>query len=151
MQESKFYPPPAFHFMLMFTLMPAADTAFQEVDGITSELDTQEYVEGGEHRFVHRLPKGVKHPLLRLKRGVADLDSPLVLWCKSVLEGNLAQRIITQDVLVLLLDEEQEPLRGWSFANAYPVKWEIGSFHSTKNEVAIETIELSYTYSNRVR
>jgi phage tail-like protein len=150
MGASEFYPPPAFHFKLTFSLAPGADTAFQEVDGIGSELDTQEFVEGGEHRFVHRLPLGVKHPLLRLKRGIAKFNSPLVHWCKSVLEANFAKRIVTQDVLVFLLDENQIPLRGWSFANVYPVKWEIDTFHSTKNEVAIETIALSYTASSRI-
>lgn len=150
MGESEYYPPPAFHFMLSFISPLWPDTAFQEVDGIGSEMEFQEFIEMGEHRFVHRLPKGVKHPLLRLKRGVAGQDSPLVSWCKSILEGNFAQRIDTQEVLVFLLNEEHVPLRGWSFANVYPIKWEIGAFHSTKNEVAIETIELSYTYSNRV-
>ncbi|TPW15554.1 MAG: hypothetical protein FD130_1178, partial [Halothiobacillaceae bacterium] len=38
----------------------------------------------------------------------------------------------------------------WTFANAYPVSWEVESFSSTKNEVAIEKLELSYNYSNRM-
>ena len=32
-------------------------------------------VEGGENRFVHRLPKPVKHPNLVLKRGLATTSS----------------------------------------------------------------------------
>ena len=149
--ESIVYPLPAFHFKLMFTKAPGADTSFQDVSGISSEIDVQEVVEGGENRFVHRLPKGVKHPLLTLKRGIAGLTSPLVIWCKSVLEGDFIVPILTQEIAVFLLDENQSPIRGWGFSQAYPVKWEIDSFNSTKNDVAIETIELSYNYSVRIR
>jgi phage tail-like protein len=149
-QRSDLYPPSAFHFKLVFANAPGGDASFQEVSGIGSEIDVQEVVEGGENRYVHRLPKGVKHPLLSLKRGIAGIKSPLVIWCKSVLEAGFIVPIVPQPLLVFLLDENLSPLRGWSFANAYPVKWEIESFNSTKNEVAIETIDLSYNYSNRI-
>ena len=144
------YPPSAFSFKLVFARFPGFDTSFQEVSGIGSEITFKEVIEGGENRFVHRLPTSVKHPMLTLKRGIASLKSPLVIWCKSVLEGDFAAPISPRSLLVFLLDENQAPLRGWSFKNAYPVKWEIDSFNSTKNEVAIETIELSYNYSNRI-
>lgn len=147
--ESAIYPPSAFYFKLSFTDSPSEDNSFQEVSGIGSEIDIQEVVEGGENRFVHRLPKGVKHPLLSLKRGIAGTDSNLVQWCKSVLEGDFIKPIVTKNLDVFLLDEKSNPLRSWSFADAYPVKWEIDSFNSTKNEVAIEKIELSYTSSER--
>ena len=52
-------------------------------------------------------------------------------------------------MLVSLLNEYAVPTRVWSFANAYPVHWEVDSFSSTKNDIAIETIEISYTYSIR--
>ena len=149
-QHPNLYPPSAFHFKVNFSGARDEDTSFQEVSGIGSEIDFQETVEGGENRFVHRLPKGVKHPLLSLKRGIAGVNSPLVEWCIAVLEGDFLKPIETQQVKVYLLDETQSPLRGWSFANAYPVKWEIDSLNSTKNEVAIETIDLSYNYSNRI-
>jgi phage tail-like protein len=145
------YPLPAFHFSLVFTKYPGMDTAFQEVSGIGSEIDIQEVVEGGENGFVHRLPKGVKHPLLVLKRGIAGITSILVQWCKAVLEGGFVKPIQPMDISVFLLDQNQIPVREWAFTNAYPVKWEIDSFNSTKNEVAIETIELSYNSSKRIR
>jgi phage tail-like protein len=147
--KSGIYPPPAFYFKLSFGGSPNEDTSFQEVSGIGSEIDVQEVVEGGENRFVHRLPKGVKHPLLNLKRGITGTDSTLVKWCKSVLEGDFINPITTKNLDVFLLDAEGNPLRSWSFADAYPVKWEIDSFNSTKNEVAIEKIEISYTSSER--
>ena len=149
--ESSVYPLPAFHFKLVFAQKPGEDTSFKEVSGIGTEINVQEVVEGGENRFVHRLPKGVKHPLLNLKRGIAAINSPLVTWCKSVLEGDFIKPIQTQNISVYLLDQKQKPVRGWEFTNAYPIKWEIDSFNSTKNEVAIETIQLSYNSSTRTK
>lgn len=117
---------------------------------MSAEIETETVVEGGENRYVHTLPKGVKHPFLELKRGIAPLSSPLVVWCKSVFELGFMTPVVAQPIVVQLLDEKQLPLRVWSFANAYPVKWEVENFGSTKNEVAIEKIVLSYTYSNRL-
>jgi phage tail-like protein len=98
---------------------------------------------------VYRLPKSVKHPKLVLKRGIATKNSPLVKWCKSVLEAGFIAPIETVMLRVFLLNEDKDPIRAWDFADVYPVKWEVDPFNSTKNEVAIEKIELSYTCSSR--
>ena len=143
-------PPVAFHFTVSFgSTPPAVDGAFQEIGGIAPELETESVAEGGENRFVHQLPKVMKNPRLTLKRGVAALDSQLVAWCRSVLEGGLVRPIVPKLLHVFLLDANGAPLRAWSFANAYPVRWEVESFNSTKNELALEKIELSYAYSKR--
>jgi phage tail-like protein len=141
---------PAFYFKVVFSgLTGITDTSFQEVSGIGSEIETEEIHEGGENRFIHRLPKAVKHPQLEIKRGIAPIDSPVVKWCRDTLESGWDQPIRTALVNVYLLNALGDIVRAWSFAGAYPVKWEVDDFKSTKNEVAIETIVLSYTYSNR--
>lgn len=145
------YQPSAFYFKVAFSASSGkSDTSFQEVSGISSEIETEPYNEGGENRFVHQLPKSVKHPKLVLKRGIAEMKSPLVKWCRAVFEGDFSEPIEAMSMMVYLMNENKVPIRGWSFANAYPVNWEVESFNSTKNEVAIEKIELNYNYSNRV-
>lgn len=144
------YPLPAFHFKVKFgTGTSGGDTSFQEVSGIGSELEVEAVQEGGENRFVHQLPAAVKHPKLVLKRGIAKSDSPLVTWCKAVLEEDYVKPIETKDLEVELLNEEHDPVRSWSFGNAYPVNWDVEAFNATKNEVAIEKIELVYSFSKR--
>ena len=145
------YPPSAFYFQVMLgATLGTTDTSFQEVSGIGAEMETEPVSEGGENRYQLVLPKGIKHPNLELKRGIAAIDSPLVVWCKSVFELDFTAPITTQPVAVYLMNEDQEPIRAWTFADAFPVKWDVEPFNSTKNEVAIEKIVLSYTYSNRV-
>ncbi|GLQ87815.1 phage tail protein [Dyella flagellata] len=121
-----------------------SDSSFQEVSGIELSMEVDEVREGGENRFVHQLPTGVKQKRLTLKRGIASSKSGLVGWCRRTLEGDLSESIKLVSLTVKLLDEEAIPLRSWSFTNAYPVRWEIDTFNSTKNEVALETIELAY-------
>jgi phage tail-like protein len=143
-------PPVAFHFAVSFGSSSASvDGSFQEVSGISPEIETESVTEGGENRFVHTLPKAVRAGKLSLKRGVAVLDSPLVAWCRSVLEGGLVRAINPKLMHVFLLDADGEPLRVWSVANAWPLRWEIEAFGSTKNELAVEKIELAYAYVRR--
>lgn len=145
------YPPSAFHFKVVFAAtLGMSDTSFQKVSGIGSEVETEPVEEGGENRYVHQLPTKVKHPKLVLERGIAKMTSPLVIWCRTVLEAGFIAPIVPMPIIVFLLDENKTPIRAWSFANAYPVNWEVQEFMSTKNEVAIEKIELNYNYSNRL-
>lgn len=142
------YPLPAFHFQVSID-GASGETSFQEVSGISSELSIEELPEGGENRFVHHLPTGVKHGNLVLKRGIGSSSSPLVKKCVAVFNGDFATSFEPCTVRVFLLDEKASPIRGWIFFNAIPIKWDTEGFNSTKNEVAIETIELSYSYSIR--
>ena len=143
------YPLPAFYFKVTFSAKGDEDAAFQEVSGIGSQIETEPYAEGGENRFVHQLPKAVKHPKLVLKRGIAPDDSPLVKWCKAVLEDGFSKSIEPKLIHVMLLNEKGAAARMWSFADAYPVNWEVENFNATKNTVAIEKIELAYSTSRR--
>jgi phage tail-like protein len=156
------YPPAAFYFSVVIGWNLLTDNSFQEVSGLTSELETEEVSEGGENRFVHSLPKKIKHPNLVLKRGIVDVTSTLTIWCKDVLERDFSGEIntgittiqsaqfVSQDILVFLLDGDGLPLRCWSVGNALPVNWEAEAFNSTKNEVAVEKIEFKYNTLKRV-
>jgi len=137
------YPSPAFYFKVIFPGFNS-DTSFQDVSGISREMETEDVPEGGENGFVHRLPKSVKYQKLILKRGISTRKSELVEWCSKVLEGGFAEKITPRMVHILLMNADGKAVRAWHFTNAYPVKWVVDGFNSTKNEIAIETIELSY-------
>ena len=144
------YPLPAFYFKVVFVKNQGnSDSSFQEVSGISTEMDTEPVVEGG-NPYTLQLPKALKHGKLVLKRGIAEMSSPLVKLCQDALESDFAVPIKPQQINVLLMDGEGSAVRGWTFDDAFPVKWSIDSFNSTKNDVAIETIELSYSTSSRI-
>jgi len=144
------YPPAAFGFKVLFAMKTGiADTSFQEVSGIKATIETESYKELGENGFEYQLPKPPTYTNLVLKRGIAAMTSPLANWCKSVFEGDFS-KFEPIEIKVFLLDEHLVPQRGWGFSNAFPVSWEVESFNSQKNEVAIEKIELRYNFLTRL-
>jgi phage tail-like protein len=137
--------PVAFHFTVAVDgATGREDAAFQEASGLEAEIELETVAEGGENRFLHRLPKPVRHPNLVLKRGVAGDTSRLMTWCRDVFEKDFTQPIVPRDIVVSLCDSEGDPLRTWSIGNAFPVKWSVSGFGGTRNEVAIETMEFAY-------
>ena len=133
--------PVAFHFKVEFGLSPEeVDVRFQEVNGLSAEVVTEELREGGVNDYAHHLPTGVKHGNLVLKRGYID-NSRVGEWCRSALEDFDFNPV---DVNVILLDEEHKPLAKWVFTRAYPLKWSISEFNAQQNTLVIESLELVY-------
>jgi phage tail-like protein len=139
------YPIPTFHFTAQ---VDGTDeqSSFQEAAGIAPEIEA----EGEENRFAHVLPKEKKHTNLVLKRGAVAKDSLLFRWCGPVLQSSVESPIEPKALNVYLLNEQGDRLMGWSFVNAYPVKWEIADFNAITNEANVESIELSYDSFNRI-
>ncbi|SDU58259.1 phage tail protein [Desulfobacula phenolica] len=147
-QSNGYYPPPAFYFKVEFTAFQGQDTSFQEVSGLNATIEYEKVAEGGGN-FFYQLPKPPKYDNLILKRGMAGMSSPLVSWCSTILSPNFTKPVEPRSLNVFLLNEQGEPCRAWNVVNALPVKWQIDAFNSTKNDVAIETIELTYHYFTR--
>src|SRR5688500_17709987 len=146
-----YYPPPSFYFNVTIvgsaspaTMAAAVDASFLEVSGIKAEFGVEEVTEGGENRFVYRLPKAAKYPNLVLKRGVVTTDSVLAEWVGATIGSSLALPIVTQNLIVTLLGESGVPIMAWGFVNAYPVRWDFSSLSAMENRILIETHEPSY-------
>ena len=138
-----YYPPVGFHFSVKFTdISEEIDTRFQEVSGLSVTVGTEDYPEGGQNRFVHKLPKGTSYDNLVLKRGVVK-GSKLVEWCNKTVEE---LTIEPKEVLVSLLDEQDKPLFSWNIVNAYPIKWSFERLNAESGELLIESMELNYHY-----
>lgn len=124
----------------------STDTSFQEVSGLSKEMNTEDIVGGGENRFKYRLPTTTVFQNLVLKRGVSKKDSPLLTWCSDTLEDGFTKAITPKDIHVKLLNSKGNPCMAWNFMKAYPVKWSGAELNSEKNALFIETIELAYQY-----
>jgi phage tail-like protein len=147
-KSDAYYPPSAFYFKIEFTSNKGQDTSFQEVSGLNVTIEYDRVAEGGEN-FFYYLPKPPKYDNLVLKRGMADISSPLVSWCAGILGPDFSKPVEPRTLNVFLLNEQGDACRAWNIVNALPVKWQIDGFNSTKNAVAIETIELTYNYFTR--
>lgn len=146
-----YYPPVAFYFTVKFTdVTTAGDASFSEVSGLDAERPVVEIKEGGENRFAHRVPDRARYGNLVLKRGVLVASSQLATWCTAILESDLTLAIVPKDIDVTLMDKAEVPLLQWSFKRAWPVKWSVAPLAADKSEIAIETLELAYTYFTKV-
>lgn len=144
------YPPAAFYFRVEFGLdgIQDNDSRFQEVSGLGTLGDIEEVSEGGENRFVHRLPMAVRQPNLVFKRGLIS-DSKIIAWINDILGGGLSDPIKTVEIIVSLLNEQNEPAIRWKVENAYPIKFEVEILKANNNELAIESIEFAYNRITR--
>ncbi len=138
------YPPVSFHFKVEFNGISAQekDVQFQSVSGLSVDIETEEFAEGGENRFKHKFPVRSKYPNLVLKRGMVT-DSELIKWCRNAIESFQFEPV---DLTVKLLNEEHEPLVTWNVVHVYPVKWSVDDFNAEESKITIETIELAYNY-----
>lgn len=133
------------------------EAGFLEVSGIVTEMATDKIVEGGENRFVHKVPARISNDSnLVLKRGlIASKDSNFGKWCKEHLSQGLnavqsGKRIQPKDIIVHLLDienKERKPKMSWAFFRAYPIKWEISGFNAKESSYMVESISLVYAYA----
>lgn len=144
-----YYPPLGFHYKVEFSISKESnDVRFQTLSGLTVEYDVEEYREGGENRFVHKLPVRTKFTDLVLKRGMLTgpnviAGNSVVTWCLAAFRDRI---FVAADVTVLLLNEKSEQVRVWKVAHAVPKKWSVSDFNSGESALVIETLELSYRY-----
>lgn len=138
------YPAVGFHFVVNFDVAGSSntDTRFQEVSGISSDIQLKELKEGGENRFIHKLPQRSNYSNLVLKRGLFS-NSGVIDWVRKAIEN---MEIEPAGVTVSLLNEEHQPLHTYAFYNCWPKKWEVSNFKADDNSVVVETLELAYQY-----
>jgi phage tail-like protein len=132
------------------------EAGFQEVSGINASMKFDSITEGGENRFVHKVPARTSFDSnLELKRGLIVASSPFGDWCRTHLSSGLnamgpGKKIKTEDIIVHLLNSYQVPLMSWQFVRAYPVKWEVNGLNAKQSEIAAESISLAYQYFTKV-
>jgi phage tail-like protein len=140
------YPLPGFHFLVVFQLFPQTpiDVMFQEVSGLSVTMNTESVTEGGQNRYVHKLPTRPNYSDITLKRGLF-MSSLLVEWVRKGIEDYDFEPV---NVLITLLNDMHIPVFGWHVINAIPVKWEVSSLNAESSQLVIESMTLSYRYFN---
>ncbi len=141
-----YYPPVGFYFSVGFQGINNDDASFQEVSGISAQIETESIVEGGENRFAHKVPGRTKYQNLVLKRGLMKTNAAFAKWISSTLNDGLSNPIQPKIIIVKLLNQDGKPAMSWIFHDAYPIKWNISGNDQKKNSIAVESIELAYTY-----
>jgi phage tail-like protein len=138
------YPFVGFHFLVVFEIFPQVpnDFRFQEVTGLNVDVNLDTYNEGGENRFVHRIPGRTSYSDLVLKRGMT-LVSGITAWCIDAVQNFNYQ---PTNMLISLLNEDHLPVSSWYITNAIPIKYDISGLNAEQNQIVIESMTLRYEY-----
>ena len=84
-----------FHFSVAVEINGVVVAGFSEVSGLQSELEVQEYREGGVNEYTHKFAGPAKYPSnLILKRGIADKNG-LWPWYSKVVQGTVQRQTVT--------------------------------------------------------
>jgi phage tail-like protein len=129
---------PSGRFYVLIESMPKA--VFTELTGLQIETEVMEYAEGGNNRFVHRLPGRTKVSNITLKRGITS-SNELFMWYLDIAHG---KQFTPRNLSVVMYDTAGREVVRWHFIRAYPVKWIGPQLTAGGAQAAIETLELAH-------
>lgn len=116
---------------------------FKSVSGLKGEIEVVDYKEGGHNRATRRLVGPTKWPNLVLSRGfTAPPNTPLLNWFDAWINDSGAKVRMTGDIEAL--DSKLKKICAWQFVGGWPCKWEGPDFDASKQELAIEKIEIAH-------
>jgi phage tail-like protein len=124
-----------------------SETAFfKSVSGLSVETEVVEYQDGGTNTILKR-PGPTRWPNLVLKRGFTG-DEAFFRWARMNTTGNVEMKAGS----ITMVDAKGIVVARWTFAKGWPVKWVGPELDASKNEIAIETLEIAHeglTYGNK--
>lgn len=114
---------------------------FQEVTGLSAEIQQIEYRQGNSKEFsTVKMPGIKKFGNVTLKKGIFKDDKAFWDLYKKVTMNTFERVVIT----ISLLDEKNEVAMSWTLANAFPCKITVTDMKSDANEPAVESMELAH-------
>lgn len=113
---------------------------FMECSGLKSSSQVFEIEEGGLNSRTHKRPGQSRWENIVL-RYASSTSTHLLSWRDTFLRDQFGDR---RDGTITLMNNAGEPIRSWSFKNAWPVSWEGPQLNSGQSELAIETLEIAH-------
>jgi phage tail-like protein len=133
-------PLPVFCFKVRFTSLPGnVEGFFKSVSGLKYEQEVVPVSAGGANDTVFNLVGRMKWSPLVFKQGFAK-GSALMAWREKWTKGEMSRT----GGSIIQLDTALQAAATWNFVRGWPSKWEISEFDASKNELAIETLEICH-------
>ena len=112
------------------------EAVFTEVSGLSVEVSTEDFNEGGNNEYVHKFIGRSKIGNITLKQGMTK-SQDFLKWVMDVSQGKIERKNIS----VVMYDLEGNPVQRWNFLEAVPIKWTGAQYQASGNTSAIETFE----------
>lgn len=110
-----------------------------KIEGLGFEYEVKELREGGVNGYTHKLLGPAKYTNLRLTRPVDSTSDLLMLW----LQSNMV-RVIPQTMSITAVTAAGTDITTWNLSGVVPVKWTGPNLDIMSNNLATETLELTY-------
>lgn len=137
-EQSQTWPLVKFQFLVK---IGDKEAFFQEVTGLSAEIQQIEYRQGNSKEFsTVKMPGIKKFGNITLKKGIFKDDKGFWDLYKQVTMNTFERKTIT----ISLLDEKNAVAMSWTLANAFPAKITVTDMKSDANEPAVETMELAH-------
>jgi phage tail-like protein len=116
---------------------------FREVSGLDSETEVIEHRVAGKggNLIVHKIPGALKWPNIVLRRGITD-DRRLHDWRAQIEKGLIEEN--RKNGSITLYNPKNEPVAKYTFKRAWPAKFKGPALDASKNEIAIEELEIAH-------
>jgi phage tail-like protein len=113
--------------------------SWTKCDGLTVEFEIQEYQEGGQNDYVHRLPGRCKYQNVKLTRPIDKSSDTVASWISG--QRTKPSR---SNAEISVLDPAGEVVAQWNLNDVHPVKWTGPSLDAAGNQIATEQLELAH-------
>jgi len=116
---------------------------FREVTGLDSETEVIEHrVSGkGGNLVVHKVPGALKWSNIVLRRGITD-DKKLHEWRDKIEKGQIEAN--RKNGSVTLYAPDGKAVAKYTFTRGWPCKFKGPALDASKNELAIEEMEIAH-------
>lgn len=116
---------------------------FREVTGLDSETEVIEHRVTGKNGnlVVHKIPGALKWSNITLRRGVTD-DRKLHDWRQKIEQGQIEAN--RKNGSITCYAPDGNAVAKYTFKKGWPCKWRGPSLDASKNEVAIEEMEIAH-------
>lgn len=130
-------PPAGFRFTVRFDGMDPV--GFSDCSGLQSEVEVQEYAEGGLNTHAWKFAGRSKQGNVTFKRGI--VDKLTWDWYAAIASGDFKSRNCT----VYVHDASgSEDVLEFQLADAFPVKWLGPELAANQNNLAVEAMEVAH-------
>jgi phage tail-like protein len=113
--------------------------AFTAVSGLGFEVTVEQWTEGGNQLFVHKLPGRLEYTNVTLTRPVTADTAKVAKWVASM--ASTPKRTAAQ---IVAMTSQQTPVVRWGLTGVIPVKWTGPELSVDSNAIATETLELAH-------
>ena len=122
--------------------------SFQELSGITEEVETGEYWEiNGDDISVNKLPGKATPPTVTLKRAMTN-SMELWAWHEAVRQGTMGSA--RRSAMLTAFNADGRPVAKWWLEKAWPSKIDAGTLKSGTTQIITETVTLSSEFLQRL-